>query len=126
LEEIRLGHSSTEQRPEIADVKNRVHHKRPASSLVLCTGGMGMAILWFPARAVRAHPFSGFQHGQCGHGCSLVPNTGGAWSGGGALSCCRQEKRRRRTEERREEKSVAWRRRRIEERREEKRDLDWS
>jgi hypothetical protein len=29
LEEIKLGHSSTERRPRIADVKNRVCHRRP-------------------------------------------------------------------------------------------------
>ncbi len=29
LEEIRLGHSSTERRPGIANVKNRVRHRRP-------------------------------------------------------------------------------------------------
>jgi hypothetical protein len=28
LEEIRLGHSSAERRPEIVDVKNQVCHKR--------------------------------------------------------------------------------------------------
>jgi len=51
----------------------------------------------------RARPFSGSQHGQCGHSRSLVPSTGGAWPRGGALRCCKREKRRRRTEERREE-----------------------
>jgi len=41
-------------------------------------GGTGTAVLWFPARVVRARPFSGSQHEQCEHGRSLVPNTGGA------------------------------------------------
>ncbi len=83
-------------------VPGRVRHRRPAGSLVPCMGGTGTAVLWFPARVVRARPFSGSQHGRCEHGRSLVPSTGGAWPGGGALRCCRR-KRRRRTEERREE-----------------------
>ncbi len=77
----------------------------------------GRPALWSPARVERAQPFSGSQHGWCGHGRSLVPSTGGAWPGGGALRCCmRKKRRRRRTEQRREEKkkreekSVAWKR----------------
>ncbi len=41
-----------EWRPGIADVKNRVRHK-------------------------QARPFSGCQHGRCGHGHILVASTGG-------------------------------------------------
>jgi len=63
----------------------------------------GRPALWSPARVERAWPFSGSQHGRCGHGRSLVPSTGGTWPGGGALRCCRRKKRRRRTKERREE-----------------------
>jgi hypothetical protein len=79
-----------------------VRHKRPAGSLVPCTGETGTAVLWFPARAVRARPFSSSQHGRYEHSHSLVPNTRGAWPGGGVLRCCRREKRRR-TEEKRSE-----------------------
>jgi len=85
-------------------VSGRVRHSRPAGSLVPCTGGTGTAVLWFPARAMRARSFSGSQHGLCGHGRSLVPSTSGTWPGGGALRCCMRKKRKRKTEERREEK----------------------
>jgi len=135
-----------EQRPGIADVKNRICHRRSAGSLVPCTGGTGTAVLWFPAWAVRARPFSGSQHGRCEHGRFLVPSMGGVWPGGGALRCCRREKRRRRTKERREEKKKrkergleeeccaavgerrggGGQRREEKKNREEKRDLDWS
>ncbi len=72
LEEIRLGHSSAERRSGIANIKNRLSGP--------CTGGTGTTVLWFPARAVWARPFSGSQHG-------------GAWPGGGALRCCRKPNR---------------------------------
>ncbi len=45
-------------------VSGRVRHRRPAGSLVPCTGGTGTTVLWFPARAVRARPFSSSQHGR--------------------------------------------------------------
>ncbi len=45
-------------------VLGQVHHRRPAGSLVPCTGGMSTAVLWFPVRAMRARSFSGFQHGR--------------------------------------------------------------
>jgi hypothetical protein len=38
----------------------------------------GRPALWSPPRVERARPFSGSQHGRCGHGRSLVPSTGGA------------------------------------------------
>jgi len=74
----------------------------PAGSLVPCTGGTGTAVLWFPARAVRARPFSGSQHGR-----SV------AWRRSAALLQAREEEeeeedrgaKRRRGEKRREERS---------------------
>jgi len=71
----------------------------------------GRPALWCPTRVERARPFSGSQHGRCGHGRSHVPSTGGTWLGRGAsktwlgrgtLRCCRREKRRRSTKEKRE------------------------
>jgi len=80
LEEIRLGHSSAERRLGIADVKNRVRHRRPAGSLVPCTGGTGTAVLWFPARA---------EHGLEEECCAAA----GERRGGGGQR--REEKKRR-------------------------------
>ncbi|CAK9218259.1 unnamed protein product [Sphagnum troendelagicum] len=70
-------------------VPGRVGHRRPASSLVPCTGGTGTAVLWFPARADR-----GLEEERCA--------AAGERRGGGGQR--REEKKRR------EEKSVAWRR----------------
>ncbi len=42
----------------------------------------GRPTLWSLAQVERARSFSGSQHGRCGHGCSLVPSTGGAGTGG--------------------------------------------
>jgi hypothetical protein len=77
-----LGYVTEDRLGPVVGVPGRVRHRRSADSLVHCTGGTGMAILWF-------------QHGRCEHGRSLVPSTGEAWPG--------REKRRRRTKERREE-----------------------
>ncbi len=103
-------------------VPGRVHHRRPAGSLVPCTGGTGTAVLWLPARAVRARPFSGSQHGGSvawRRSAALLQvreeeeedrgekrkreEKRSAWPGGGALHCCRRKKRRKRTEEKRKE-----------------------
>jgi len=72
----------------------RVHHRRPAGSLVPCTGGTGTAVLWFLARAVRARPFSGSQHGR-----SV------AWRRSAALLQARKEEEEDRGKKRREERS---------------------
>jgi hypothetical protein len=55
-----------------------------------------MAVLWFPARAVQAWPFSGSQHGR-----SV------AWRRSAALLQAREEEEEDRGEKRREEKNVA-------------------
>jgi len=68
------------------------HHA--GRSLVPCTGGTGTAVLWFPARAVRARPFSGSQYGR-----SVV------WRRNAALPAGERGGGQRREEKRREERS---------------------
>ncbi len=105
----------------VVGVPGRVRHRRPAGSLVPCTGGTGTAILWFPTRAVRARPFSGSQHRLCGHGRSLVPSTGCA----GTIVLWFPTRAKHGMEEERCA-SASERRGGGGQRREEKRDLDWS